>query len=430
MKYHPIDASLFVENRARLTADLKSNSIAILNANDILPTNADGTLRLRQNADLFYLSGIDQEETILVLYPDAPDKKHREMLFVRETNDTVKVWEGAKLTKEEASKVSGVEEVHWLDDFPSLFRQLMVLADHVYLSSNEHGRANVEVESRDARFIKECQEAFPLHHYERLAPVVNAQRQIKQDIEVALVQQACDITEKGFLRLLSFVKPGVGEWEIEAELTHEFLRNRSRGFAYEPIIASGGNACALHYLDNDQICKDGDLILLDVAAEYANYNSDLTRTIPVNGKYSERQRQVYDAVLRVFREAISMLKPGVLIKTYQEGVGQLVEDELVKLGLLDAQEVKEQDPDKPLYKKYFMHGTAHHLGLDVHDVGSTWRAMEPGMIFTCEPGIYIPDEGFGIRLENDILITENGNRDLMGNIPVEADEIESLMAKF
>ena len=430
MKYHPIDASLFVENRARLTADLKSNSIAILNANDILPTNADGTLRLRQNADLFYLSGIDQEETILVLYPDAPDKKHREMLFVRETNDTVKVWEGAKLTKEEASKVSGVEEVHWLDDFPSLFRQLMVLADHVYLSSNEHGRANVEVESRDARFIKECQEAFPLHHYERLAPVVNAQRQIKQDIEVALVQQACDITEKGFLRLLSFVKPGVGEWEIEAELTHEFLRNRSRGFAYEPIIASGGNACALHYLDNDQICKDGDLILLDVAAEYANYNSDLTRTIPVNGKYSERQRQVYDAVLRVFREAISMLKPGVLIKTYQEGVGQLVEDELIKLGLLDAQEVKEQDPDKPLYKKYFMHGTAHHLGLDVHDVGSTWRAMEPGMIFTCEPGIYIPDEGFGIRLENDILITENGNRDLMGNIPVEADEIESLMAKF
>jgi Xaa-Pro aminopeptidase len=430
MKYHPIDASLFVENRARLTADLKSNSIAILNANDILPTNADGTLRLRQNADLFYLSGIDQEETILVLYPDAPDKKHREMLFVRETNDTVKVWEGAKLTKEEASKVSGVEEVHWLDDFPSLFRQLMVLADHVYLSSNEHGRANVEIESRDARFIKECQEAFPLHQYERLAPVVNAQRQIKQDIEVALVQQACDITEKGFLRLLSFVKPGVGEWEIEAELTHEFLRNRSRGFAYEPIIASGGNACALHYLDNDQICKDGDLILLDVAAEYANYNSDLTRTIPVNGKYSERQRQVYDAVLRVFREAISMLKPGVLIKTYQEGVGQLVEDELIKLGLLDAQEVKEQDPDKPLYKKYFMHGTAHHLGLDVHDVGSTWRAMEPGMIFTCEPGIYIPDEGFGIRLENDILITENGNRDLMGNIPVEADEIESLMAKF
>ena len=429
MKYRPIDASLFVENRKQLAAQLKPNSIAILNANDVLPTNADGTLRLRQNSDLFYLSGVDQEETILLLYPDAPDEKHRELLFVRETNDTVKVWEGAKLTKEEATAVSGVAEVHWLEAFPMLFRQQMVLADNVYLSSNEHARADVMMESRDARFIKECQSAYPLHNYERLAPLVNGQRQIKHDIEVALVQQACDITKQGFLRLLSFVKPGVGEWEIEAELAHEFLKNRSRGFAYEPIIASGGNACVLHYLDNDQLCLDGDLILLDVAAEYANYNSDLTRTIPVNGKYTERQRQVYDALLRVFRQAITMLKPGALIKTYQEGVGQLVEDELIKLGLLDASEVKEQDPEKPLYKKYFMHGTAHHLGLDVHDVGSTWRTMEPGMIFTCEPGIYIPDEGLGVRLENDILITDTGNRDLMGSIPVEADEIEALMAQ-
>lgn len=429
MKYHPIDASFFVENRKRLAAALKPNSIAIVNANDVLPTNADGTLRLRQNSDLFYLTGVDQEETTLVLYPDAPDEKHREMLFVRETNETVKVWEGAKLTKEEATGTSGVQEVHWLEAFPQLFRQLMVLADNVYLNTNEHGRAQVVMESRDARFIKQCQSDYPLHRYERLAPIVNAQRQIKHDIEVALVQQACDITEKGFLRLLSFVKPGVGEWEIEAELAHEFLRNRSRGFAYEPIIASGGNACVLHYLDNDQVCQDGDLILLDVAAEYANYNSDLTRTIPVNGKYSARQRQVYDAVLRVFRQAIAMLTPGALIKTYQEEVGQLVEGELIQLGLLDSQEVKEQDPDKPLYKKYFMHGTAHHLGLDVHDVGSTWRTMEAGMIFTCEPGIYIPDEGFGIRLENDILITESGNRDLMGTIPVEAEEIEALMAE-
>ncbi len=429
MKYLPIDSQLFVTNRERLTAQLKPKSLVIVNANDIMPTNADGVLRFRQNSDLFFLSGVDQEESILVIFPDAPDEKHREMLFVRETNDTVKVWEGSKLTKEEATTVSGIKEVHWLDEFPKLYRMLMIQAEHVYLNTNEHPRADIVVESREARFVRQCQAAYPLHDYQRLAPVISSLRQIKQEIELELIRNACEITKQGFMRLLDFVKPGVGEWEIEAELAHEFLRHRSNHFAYEPIIASGGNSCVLHYLDNDQVCEDGQLLLLDVAAEYANYNSDLTRTIPVNGKYTERQRQVYDALLGVFRKAVDMLKPGVIIKEYQDEVGKLVEAELIQLGLLDAKEVSEQDPDKPLFKKYFMHGTAHHLGLDVHDVGDTWRPMEPGMVFTCEPGIYIPDEGFGVRLENDILITETGNVDLMESIPIEADEIEALMAK-
>lgn len=427
MKYRPIDSQFFVTNRERLRAWLRPKSLVILHANDVLATNADSTLRFRQNSDLFFLSGVDQEETILVLFPDAPDEKHREMLFVRETNDQIKVWEGAKLTKEQAADVSGISRVHWLDEFPKLFRLLMIQAEHVYLNSNEHPRANIVMDSREARFVVECQRAYPLHRYERLAPLVSSLRQIKQPVELELIKQACEITKKGFLRLLNFVKPGVGEWEIEAELAHEFLRHQSNHFAYEPIIASGANSCVLHYLENDQVCKDGDVLLLDVAAEYANYNSDLTRTIPVNGKFTERQRQVYDAVLRVFRQAVAWLRPGTVLKPYQEEVGKLMEAELIDLGLLKAEEVKDQDPDEPLYKKYFMHGTAHHLGLDVHDVGDTWRVMEPGMVFTCEPGIYIPDEGFGIRLENDVLITDTGNVDLMESIPIEAEEIEALM---
>ena len=427
MKYRPIDSQLFISNRERLRRSLAPKGLVIVQANDVLPTNADGTMRFRQNSDLFFLSGVNQEESILVLFPDAPDEKHREMLFVRETNDHVKVWEGAKLTKEQATEVSGIEEVHWLDEFPKMFRLLMIQAERVYLNSNEHPRAEILIESRTARFVRECQSAFPLHQYERLAPIISALRQIKQPIEIDLIKEACEITKKGFMRLLSFIKPGVGEWEIEAELAHEFLRHRSNHFAYEPIVASGANACVLHYLDNDQVCQDGDVILLDVAAEYANYNSDLTRSIPVNGKFTPRQREVYDALLRVFRQASAWLKPGTVIKLYQEEVGKLVEAELIGLGLLNAEEVKDQDPDKPLYKKFFMHGTAHHLGLDVHDVGDTWRPMEPGMVFTCEPGIYIPDEKLGIRLENDILITETGNVDLMESIPIEADEIEALM---
>ena len=429
MKYRPIDQQLFVSNRERLRTLLPPKSLVILQANDIPPTNADGTARFRQNSDLFFLSGIDQEESVLVIFPQAPDEKHREMLFVRETNDDIKVWEGAKLAKEEASEVSGVQGVFWLEEFPKHFRTLMPQAELVYLNSNEHPRAETALESREARFVRECQQAYPLHRYERLAPLVSGLRQIKEPIEIDLIKQACAITEKGFLRLLSFVEPGVGEWEIEAELAHEFLRHRSNHFAYEPIIASGANSCVLHYLANDRVCQEGDVLLLDVGAEYANYNSDLTRTIPVSGKFTPRQREVYEALLRVFRQAVARLKPGTIIKQYQEEVGKLVEAELIDLGLLQADEVADQDPDDPLYKKYFMHGAAHHLGLDVHDVGDVWRPVEAGMVFTCEPGIYVPDEGLGVRLENDILITDSGNVDLMESIPIEAEEIEALMAK-
>ena len=429
MKYLPINKQLFIENRKRLAAILKPNSLAVFNSNDILPTNADGSLRFKQNSDLFFLSGIDQEESILLIYPDAKDGIHKEVLFLKETNEHIAIWEGHKLTKTEAYAVSGIQKVYWLSEFKTIFRSLIVEAAHVYLNSNEHVRAVVETETREVRFINWCRNEFPLHEYERSAPLMHTLRAIKQQTEIDLIQQACNITEKGFRRLLSFVKPGVWEYEIEAELIHEFTRNRSNGFAYTPIIASGYNSCVLHYIDNSQQCKDGDILLLDVAAEYANYNSDLTRTIPVNGKYTPRQKEVYNAVLRVMKAATKMLVPGNLMADYQKAVGQLMEEELIKLNLLSADEVKKQNPDAPLYKKYFMHGTSHYLGLDVHDVGSRYRKFEPGMVFTCEPGIYIREESIGVRIENNILITEKGPLDLMGNIPIEANDIEALMAE-
>ncbi|SDM47509.1 aminopeptidase P N-terminal domain-containing protein [Siphonobacter aquaeclarae] len=427
MKYQPIPNALFTRNRQRLAGLLKPKSIAVLNANDVLPTNADGTLRFKQNSDLFYLTGIDQEETILLLFPDAPDEKHREILFLRETNDHIAVWEGYKYTKEHAREVSGIKTVYWTRQFESVLRTLIFEAEHLYLNTNEHTRADVVVESRDARFIRDFQSRFPLHKYERLAPLMHYLRAIKQPEEIPLLDEAIRITEDGFRRLLGFVKPGVWEYEIEAELLHEFVRQRSRGFAYEPIIASGPSACVLHYIENSKQCKAGDVILLDVAAEYANYNADLTRSIPVSGRYSERQRQVYDAVLRVMNEAKAMLVPGGLWDEYHKEVGLIMGSELKGLGLITQQDIDNQDPDWPAYKKYFMHGTSHFLGLDVHDVGSKYRRFEPGMVFTCEPGIYIPEEGLGIRLENNILITENGNTDMMAGIPIEAEEIESLM---
>lgn len=427
MRYEPIAPSLFVENRKRLASRLKPRSIVIVHANDILPTNADGTMPFRQNSDLFYLSGIDQEDTILVLFPDAADEKHRELLFVRETSELIAIWEGAKLTKEQAKGCSGIGHVHWLEDFDKLIRGLILQASHVYLNTNEHPRATAIVETRDDRFRRDCMARYPLHQYERLAPIMGDLRCRKNPVEIALVQQACAITEAGFRRVLGFVKPGVTEYEVEAEFAHEFLRRRSKGFAYPPIIATGGNACVLHYLENNQPCREGELLLLDVAAEYANYNSDMTRTIPVSGRYTERQKDVYNAVLRVFRGACAMLRPGLMLKDYQKDVGRMVEEELIRLGLLEAEKVKEQDEDEPLYRKYFMHGTSHHLGLDVHDVGNTHMPVEEGMLFTVEPGIYIRDEGFGVRLENDIVIREGGNLDLMASIPIEAEEIEDLM---
>jgi Xaa-Pro aminopeptidase len=427
MKYAQIDQKLFIENRQRFAKQLKPNSIAVFNSNDIMPTNADGTMGFRQNSDLFYLSGIDQEETILVIYPDAKDGVHKEVLFLRETNEHIAVWEGHKYTKEEATVTSGIRKIYWMAQFHTIFNTLMADAEHVYLNTNEHTRAVIEVETRDARFIKWCRERYPLHRYERSAPLMQGLRSIKSKYEVELIQQACNITEKGFRRVLGFIKPGVWEYEIEAELVHEFVRNRSKGFAYGPIVASGANACVLHYVDNNQQCKDGDVILLDVAAEYANYASDLTRAVPVNGKFTKRQKDVYNAVLRVMRAATRMLVVGNTMEAYHKEVGKIMEQELIGLGLLDADAVKKQDSSAPLYKKYFMHGTSHFLGLDVHDVGSRHTPFAAGMVFTCEPGIYIPEESLGIRLENDILITEKGPVDLMANIPVEADEIEELM---
>lgn len=429
MRYTPLPADFFVANRQRLYAGLPPRSLVIVHANDVLPTNADGTLGFIQNSDQYYLSGVDQEETILVLFPDAPDPKQREMLFVRETNEHIAIWEGEKLTKEQAAERSGIQRVHWLTEFETLFRQVMVQADHVYLNSNEHPRAAILMESREARFTQRCLREYPLHDYHRLAPLLHGLRIIKQSQEIEALREAIRITEDGFRRLLNFVRPGVWEFEIEAELAHEFTRQRARGFAYTPIIATGANSCVLHYITNHCQCQDGDMLLLDVAANYANYNADLTRTIPVNGKYSARQRQVYDAVLRIHNAASGLLRPGVIIREYQEEVGKMMSDELIGLGLLDRNEVAKQDPDKPLYKKYFMHGTSHHLGLDVHDVGRTWEPIQAGMVFTVEPGIYIREEKLGVRIENNILVGQNGNTDLMASIPIEAEEIESLMAR-
>ncbi|NQY09164.1 MAG: aminopeptidase P family protein [Flavobacteriales bacterium] len=428
MKYLPIDSQLFINNRERFCKLLKTNCLAIFNSNDQMPTNADGTMPFRQNNDLFYLSGIDQEETILLIYPGADNEAQTEMLFVKETSKEIAIWEGEKHSKDSATQTSGIKSVHWLANFEEILANLIKECDKVYVNSNEHERAVVRVETRDARFIKKLNKDFAGIKLDSSAPFMHELRAIKSDIEVEMIQKACDITEKGFRRVLGFIKPGVMEYEIEAELTHEFIRNRSRGFAYEPIIASGFNACVLHYLENNKECKDGDLILMDVAAEYGNYASDLTRSIPVSGKYSERQAAVYNAVLRVMKQAVDMLVVGNNLKDYHAAVGKLMEGELIDLGLLKKEDVENQDHEKPLFKKYFMHGTSHHLGLDVHDVADLERTFEAGMVFTCEPGIYIRDENLGIRIENDYLITENGAVDLMANIPIEIEEIEALMA--
>lgn len=429
MRYKKINNELFKLNRKRLIKELKPGSVAVFNANDIMPTNADGTMRFRQNSDLFYLTGVDQEETILVLCPDYPDKKLREVLFVRETNEQIATWEGHKLTKEEAREVSGIETVLWTTDFHRIFNTMMVMGgvEHVYLNTNEHYRADVLVESRDSRFIKWCKEKYPLHQYTRVAPVMSKLRAMKSRYELEQMQEACNITEKAFRRILKFVKPGVKEYEIEAEFVHEFVRNGSRGFAYEPIIASGSNSCVLHYIENNKVCKAGDVLLLDVGAEYANYNADMTRTIPVNGKFTKRQKDVYNAVLHVKRAAYKLLRPGTVYFDYHKEVQKVMESELLKLKLIDKTDIKNQKPERPVVMKYFMHGTGHHLGLDVHDTGNMFDKMKEGMVWTVEPGIYIREEGLGIRLENNVVITKTGVKDLMKNIPIEAEEIEDLM---
>ena len=429
MKYLPINKELFVLNRKNFVAQLPSKAIAVFNSNDIMPTNADGSMGFRQNNDLFYLCGIDQEESILVIFPEAKDPKFKEVLFIKETSELMAIWEGHKFTKKEAQEISGIATIIWTKDFDNILPSLVFEATTIYLNTNEHVRSGNEVETRDARFIKACQQKYPLHQYGRLAPIMQQLRAIKSEWEIGLMQDACNITEKAFRRILGFVKPNVWEFEIEAELMHEILRNRSTGPAYHPIIASGANACILHYVENNQQCKDGDLILLDLGAEYANYSSDMSRTIPVNGKFSPRQKAVYNAVFRVMKQAVNMLVVGNTLEKYHQEVGKLMQEEMIQLNLLDRKEVENQDEKNPLYKKYFMHGTSHFLGLDTHDVGDRQRAFEAGMVFTCEPGIYIKEEGIGIRIENNYLITAGAPIDLMKNIPIEVEEIEALMKK-
>jgi Xaa-Pro aminopeptidase len=428
MKYHPIDRNLFIKNRKNFMAQMKPSSLAVFNSNDIYPISADSTMPFEQHRDIFYLSGVDQEESILVLFPDAPKEKHREILFLKETNEHIAVWEGEKLTKEAALATSGIKTVYWLHDLEKIMFEIMTQCDTVYINTNEHYRANVETETREDRFTKWLKDKYPAHSVAKSNPILQRLRSVKDPIELDLMQKACDITEKGFRRLLNFVKPGVWEFEIEAELMHEFLRNRSKKFAYTPIVASGNNANVLHYVENNQQCKDGELILMDFGAEYANYASDLSRTIPVSGRFTKRQKEVYNAVNRVKKEATKMLVPGTLWAEYHVEVGKLMTSELLGLGLLDKADVQNEDPDWPAYKKYFMHGTSHHIGLDTHDYGILTEPMTANMVFTVEPGIYLPDEGFGIRLEDDVVVQETGEPfNLMRNIPIEADEIEELM---
>jgi len=428
MKYHPIANQLFIKNRAKFTAQMKPKSIAVFNSNDIFTTGADSTLPFHQHRDIFYLSGVDQEESILVLFPEAINPSHREVLFVTETNAHIAIWEGAKLTKENATKTSGIQTVYWLSDFDKIFFDLMTESETVYFNTNEHYRQSVELESREARFIKKVKGDFPAHNWAKSFPILEDIRGIKEPEEIDLLQTACSITEKGFRRILGFVNPGVMEYEIEAEFMHEFLRNRSEGFAYTPIIGSGYNACVLHYIENNQACKGGDMLLMDVGAEYANYSSDMTRTIPVSGKFTDRQRAVYNAVHRVKDAATEMLVPGTIWAEYHKEVGKVMTSELLGLGLIDKADVQKEDPNWPAYKKYFMHGTSHHMGLDTHDYGALKTPMKANMVFTVEPGIYIPEEHMGIRLEDDVVIQEIGSPfNLMQNIPIAAEEIEDLM---
>lgn len=428
MRYEQIPNLLFIKNRSNFIAQMKPNTIAILSSNDVKHNNADDVMGFVQNNDLFYLSGIDQEETILVLYPDAVKEENREILFIKETNEHIKIWDGEKLTKKQATGISGIERVEWNQDFEMTLQYMAFEADGFYLGHNEHlKRVTKDQETQQDRMIKWCKEKYPLHEYYRAAKITRDLRPVKSEEEVKLIQKAADISVTSFKRVLKACKPQMKEYELEAELIYNLTKSGGLHHAFKPIVASGENACALHYNTNDDICNDGEMILLDFGVCYANYNSDTTRCFPVNGKFSDRQKEVYSSVLHCLKEGSKLLKPGILPADYEQQMAKLVEAELIKLGLLNAENVANQDPKKPLYKKYFMHGTAHYIGLDVHDVGLYSRPFEAGMVFTCEPGIYIPEEGIGCRLENDYLITENGNINLTVAMPIEIDEIEALM---
>lgn len=427
-KYERISSELFIKNRKKFTQELKPKSIAVFNSNDIYPVSADSTLPFTQHRDIFYLSGIDQEESILVIFPDSYEEKHREILFLRETNEHIAIWEGAKLDKQQAFDVSGIKTVYWLQDFHKVLYKLLTEAENIYININEHYRAERIVETREDRFIKQLKRDYPAHTYLRSNPILQRLRSIKEPEEIELIQKACDITEKGFRRILNFTKPGVWEYEIEAEFAHEFIRNRSKGFAYTPIIGSGYSSNVLHYIQNNQQCKDGDILLLDVGAEYANYSSDMTRTIPVNGKFSERQKQIYNAVLNCKNEAEKLLVAGNNWYDYHREMGKIYTSELLGLGLIDKADVQNENPEWPAYKKYMMHGTSHHMGLDTHDYGILSDKFVEGMVFTNEPGFYIPAENLGVRIEDDYVIQASGApKNLMKNIPITVEEIETLM---
>lgn len=430
MRPSPIPASFYKENRERFSQLLQPNTIAVINSNVQMPTNADGTLPFVQNSDLFYLTGIDQENTTLILFPNAANPKFRAILFIRYADEQVLTWEGHKLSKEAAREISGIDFVLWHGEFERVFRSLVFEASCICLNSNEHKRADLSIKNKDEQFVEWCKEKFPLHSFQRAAPLLHGLRSYKHDLEIEQIQKACDITKAGFLRLAQFLRPGVFEYELQAELAHEFLKSGSRGFAYEPIIASGQDSCVLHYITNHKECKDGDIVLLDVAAEYGNYKSDLTRVLPVSGRFTSRQKEIYQAVLNMFYYAKSLIRPGTDFEDYTRAVGEKAEEELIKLGLLKLADVKKQDKERPLYRRYFMHGVSHFLGLDVHDVGNLSGKMAAGMLLTCEPGIYVREESIGVRLENNILVTENGNVDLMASIPIEPEEIEKLMEKM
>nr|WP_294940689.1 aminopeptidase P family protein [uncultured Mucilaginibacter sp.] len=427
MKYLPVNEQLFTINRKNFVSRLKPRSIAVFHSNDEFLRSGDQNFIFKQNPDFFYLSGIDQEQSILVLFPDCPNPLYKEVLFLRQTSEHIAIWEGHKYTKEEARAASGIQTIFWLQDYDSILHGIINYADNVYINTNENDRYTHTVPYRDMRMYEALRLKYPLHHYERSALILRDLRVVKSDTEIELTKIACGLTRDAFVRVLKFVQPGVAEYEIEAEIIHEFIKQRGTGHAYSPIIASGNNANVLHYIDNNQVCKDGDVILLDFGAEYANYNADMTRSIPVNGRFTKRQREVYDAVLRVMKAATQMIVAGTIWNEYHDEVGKIMESELIGLGLLDKHDVAKQDPKSPLYKKYFMHGTSHHLGLDVHDFASRYKPFEVGNILTCEPGIYIPAEGLGIRLENNILITKEGNIDLMADIPVEAEHIEEII---
>lgn len=429
MKYLPLNPQIFLQNRKRFVARMEKNSIAIFNSNDELPRNGDALYSFKQNADLYWLTGIEQEDTMLILFPDNPDKKFREVLVLVRPAELKEKWDGRRLRAKEAEAISGISTIIWLDSLDGMLQPWVHLADTIYLNSNENDRKANLVPVRDYRFAREMRRRYPLHTYKRSARILKDLRAIKTAQEVEVMQQAIDITEKTFRRLLGFIRPGVMEYEIEAEIFHEFLSNRATGPAYGSIIASGDRARTLHYVSNNNECKDGELVLMDFGAEYGGYCADLTRTVPVSGKFSKRQKEVYNACLHLHHYAASILKPGISIISYTDKVGGEATKQFLKIGLLKKSDVKNEDAENRAYRKYLYHGISHHLGVDVHDVGSRTEPIQAGMVFTIEPGIYIEEEQMGVRIENNFWITKNGNKDLMKNIPITAEEIESLMKK-